>query len=48
MLMAHKKITVATPVKKNNQNTFVTIVIVIVVLVILYILANKSKGKRRK
>ena len=40
--------TVATPVKKNNQNTFVTIVIVIVVLVILYILANKSKGKRRK
>lgn len=40
--------TVATPAKKSNQNTFITIVIVIAVLVILYILANKSKGKRRK
>lgn len=41
--------TTATPVQKsNNPKTLITIGIVIAVLIVLYLLANKSKGKRRK
>ena len=41
--------TTATPVtKSNNPKTLITIGIVIAVLIVLYLLANKSKGKRRK
>lgn len=41
--------TTATPVQKsNNPKTLITIGMVIAVLIVLYLLANKSKGKRRK
>lgn len=41
--------TTATPVtKSNNLKTLITIGIVIAVLIVLYLLANKSKGKRKK
>lgn len=41
--------TTATPeTKSNNPKTLITIGIVIAVLIVLYLLANKSKGKRKK